>query len=145
VVNARLAALDEVVIDRVRGADVIVAGTVMSVEELGVDGIAEGTTWRRADVRIETVVKGTAGAEIAIQFPGVGSPRWAAAPRFVLEQQGVFILRRPSREPRMRKVRASGAWVALDPNDVHAPSSLSRIEAFVRLVELGSRPTSRNR
>jgi hypothetical protein len=145
VVNARLAALDELVIDRVTGADLIVAGAVVGVEELGQDAIAEGTTWRRAHVRVASVLKGNAGAEVAIQFPGAGSPRWATAPRLVLEQQGVFILRRPSRDPRMRKVKASGSWVALDPNDVHAPSSLARIEAFIRVTELRTRRTAKTR
>ena len=136
VVGARLAALDNQVTDRVAGADLIVAGTVVSIEELGLDGIAEGTTWRRALVRVSTVLKGQAGAEAMIQFPGAGSPRWATAPRLVLDQQGVFILRRPSREPRMRKVKASGVWVALDPNDVHASSALARIEGLVRMAAL---------
>ncbi|MEP7348108.1 MAG: hypothetical protein ABI877_22755 [Gemmatimonadaceae bacterium] len=145
VVNARLAALDDLVIDRVMGADLIVAGTVVSVEELGVDGIAEGTTWRLALVRVASVVKGNAGAEVVVQFPGIGSPRWATAPRLVLEQQGVFILRRPSREPRMRKVKASGTWVALDPNDVHAPSSLARIEALARIPETRTGRAARTR
>jgi hypothetical protein len=145
VVAARLAALDALVVGRVTGADLIVAGTVVSVEELGLDGIAEGTTWRRALVRIASVLKGEAGAEAVIQFPGIGSPRWAAAPRLVLDQEGVFILRRPSREPRLSKVKVSGAWVALDPNDVHAPSSLARIEALARVAELRTRRAARTR
>jgi hypothetical protein len=145
VVGARLAALDKQVADRVAGADLIVAGTVLSIEELGLDGIAEGTTWRRAAVRVSTVLKGQAGAETMIQFPGAGSPRWAMAPRLVLDQQGVFVLRRPAREPKMRKVKASGVWVALDPNDVHASSALARIEGFVRMAALRTRrrPTTR--
>lgn len=145
VVGARLAALDNQVADRVAGADLIVAGTVASIEELGLDGIAEGTTWRRAFVRVSTVLKGQAGAGTMIQFPGAGSPRWAAAPRLVLDQQGVFILRRPSREPRMRNVKASGVWVALDPNDVHASSALARIEGFVRMAALQTRRRSTTR
>jgi len=141
VVGARLAALEDVVLARVSGADLIVAGAVVSIEELGLDGIAEGTTWRRAAVRVTGVVKGQAGDEALIQFPGVGSPRWATAPRLVLEQEGVFTLRRPSREPRMKRVKASGAWVALDPNDVHAASALPRIETLVRKAALQpSRP-----
>ena len=145
VVGARLAALDKQVADRVAGADLIVAGTVASIEELGLDGIAEGTTWRRALVRVSTVLKGQAGAETMIQFPGAGSPRWAMAPRLVLDQQGVFILRRPAREPKMRKVKASGVWVALDPNDVHASSALARIEGFVRMAALQTRRRSTTR
>jgi hypothetical protein len=136
VMGARLAALDSQVADRVSGADLIVAGAVVDIEDLGVDGIAEGTTWRLAFVRVSTVLKGQAGAETVIQFPGAGSPRWATAPRLVLGQEGVFLLRRPSREPRMRKVKASGVWVALDPNDVHASSALARIEGFVRMAAL---------
>ena len=116
--------------------NLVVAGTVASIEDLGLDGIAEGTTWRRAVVRVSTVLKGQAGAEAMIQFPGVGSPRWATVPRLVLDQQGVFILRRPSREPRMRKVKASGVWVALDPDDVHASSAQARIEGLVRMAAL---------
>ena len=145
VVGARLAALEKVVADRVAGADLIVAGTVVSIEELGLDGIAEGTTWRRALVRVSTVLKGQAGAEVMIQFPGAGSPRWAMVPRLVLDQQGVFILRRPSREPSMRKVKASGVWVALDPNDVHALSALARIEGLVRMAALHARRRSTTR
>jgi len=136
VVGARLAALDNQVAERVSGADLIVAGTVVAIEELGLDGIAEGTTWRLALVRVSIAVKGQAGAETTIQFPGAGGPRWVTAPRLVLDQQGVFLLRRPSREPRMRKVKASGVWVALDPNDVHASSALARIEGFVRMAAL---------
>lgn len=145
VVGARLAALDKLVADRVAGADLIVAGTVVSIEELGLDGIAEGTTWRRALVRVSTVLKGQAGAEAMIQFPGAGSPRWATAPRLVVDQQGVFILRRPAREPKMRKVKASGVWLALDPNDVHASSALARIEGLVRMAALQTRRRSTTR
>lgn len=145
VIGARLAALDARVAERVAGADLVVAGTVVSIEELGVDGIAEGTTWRRALVRVSSVLKGEAGAEIVIQFPGAGSPRWAYVPRLVLDQQGVWILRRPSREPRMRDVKVSGAWVALDPDDVHALSSLPRIEALARVADLRSRRTAKTR
>jgi hypothetical protein len=145
VVATRLDALDALVVERVRGADLIVSGTVVSIEELGIDGIAEGTTWRRALTRVAVVLKGEAGAEIVIQFPGMGSPRWATVPRLVLDQPGVFILRRPSREPRLSKVRISGAWVALDPNDVHAPSSLARIEAFVRIAQLRTGRSARTR
>jgi hypothetical protein len=140
VIEARLAALDALVLDRVTGADLIIGGIVTGVEELGLDGIAEGTTWRRALIRVTTVVKGEGGAETVIQFPGIGSPRWADAPRLVLEQQGVWLCRKPSSEPRMRKVKISGAWVALDPNDVHAPSSLGRIEALVRIAERQTPP-----
>ena len=145
VIESRLAALDARVVERVASADLVVAGTVVSIEDLGIDGIAEGTTWRRAVVRVRSVVKGEAGAEIVIQFPGAGSPRWANAPRLVLDQQGVWILRRPSREPRMRNVKVSGAWVALDPDDAHAQSSLPRIEVFARVAALRSRRTARTR
>jgi hypothetical protein len=145
IVSARLSALDALVADRVAGADLVVSGAVVAIEELGVDGIAEGTTWRRGLVRISVVLRGIADAETVIQFPGIGSPRWALVPRLVLDQQGVFLLRRPSREPRMRKVKASGAWVALDPNDVHAPSAFARIEALVRVADLRTSRTGRNR
>jgi hypothetical protein len=131
VAGSRLSALDDLLVARIEGADLVVAGGVVSIEDLGLDGIAEGTTWRLAAVRVTHVVKGQAGDEAIVQFPGRGSPRWAMAPRLVLDQQGVFILRRPTREPRMKRVKTTGVWVALDPNDVHAPSALSRIEALV--------------
>jgi hypothetical protein len=136
VVDARLRALDERILDRIRDSDLVVAGTVIDVEELGVDAIAEGTTWRRALVRVSVAIKGNAGADVVIQFPGAGSPRWALAPRLVLGEEGIWILRRPSREPRMRLVKADGAWTALDPNDAHALSSLPRIEALIRASDL---------
>jgi hypothetical protein len=145
VIEARLTALDAGVIERVASADLVVAGTVVGIEDLGVDGIAEGTTWLRALVRVSRVVKGESDAEVVIQFPGAGSPRWAYVPRLVLGQQGVWILHRPSREPRMRKVKVSGAWVALDPDDVHTLSSLPRIEAFARVAHLRGRRTARAR
>jgi hypothetical protein len=63
----------------------------------------------------------------------------------VLDQEGVFILKRPSREPKMRKVKASGVWVALDPNDIHALSALARIEGFVRIGALQTRRRSTSR
>jgi hypothetical protein len=145
VLGARLAALDARVLARVTGADLVVAGTVVDVEDLGVDSIAEGTTWLRATVRVSRVVKGEAGATVVIQFPGAGSPRWATAPRYVLGQEAIWILRRPSAEPKMRSIRASGAWVALDPDDVHTLSNLPRLEAFARTVTLRTRRTSRAR
>jgi len=145
VIGSRLAALDARILARVNGADLVVAGTVIELEDLGVDSIAEGTTWLRATVRVSRVVKGDAGATVVIQFPGAGSPRWATAPRFVLGQEGVWILRRPSAEPKMRNIRASGAWVALDPDDVHTLSNLPRLEAFARVVTLRTRRTTRAR
>lgn len=150
VTAARLAALDAQLAERIAGADLIFAGIVTSVDELGPDGIAEGTTWRRAHVRVTQAVKGAAGAEEVIQFPGAGSPRWANAPRFVVEQQGVWLCRRPAREAKMAKVSASGVWVALDPADVHTLSNLARIEALVLAAGAGDtkgkgKPTGRRR
>lgn len=138
VTSARLAALDAQLAERIAGADLIFAGIVTSVDELGPDGIAEGTTWRRAHVRVTQAVKGAAGAEEVIQFPGAGSPRWASAPRFVVEQQGVWLCRRPAREAKMAKVSASGVWVALDPADIHTLSNLARIEALVQAGSAGA-------
>ena len=139
IAEARLRALDERIFARITGAELVIAGTVLGVEDLGIDGVAEGTSWRRAAVRVSAVVKGEGGAEVVIQFPGAGSPRWAYAPRLVLGQDGVWLLRRPSKEPRMRAVKADGAWVALDPDDAHASSNLPRIEALARLAEVPSR------
>jgi hypothetical protein len=143
IIDARLRAFDERILARITGAEIVVAGTVDSVEELGVDGIAEGTTWRRAAVRVATVVKGEGAAEVIIQFPGAGSPRWAYAPRLVVGQEGIWLLRRPSQDPRMRSVKADGAWVGLDPEDAHASSGLARIEALARFAELRTRQTRR--
>jgi hypothetical protein len=97
IAEARLRALDERILARITGAELVIAGTVQAVEDLGIDGVAEGTSWRRAAVRISVVVKGEGGAEAVIQFPGAGSPRWAYAPRLVPGQEGVWLLRRPSR------------------------------------------------
>jgi hypothetical protein len=145
IIGERLAALDAAVAARIAGADLVIAGHVIDIEDLGPDGIAEGTTWRRARVRPSTVVRGKAGVEEVIQFPGAGSPRWAAAPRLVAHQEGVWLLRKPSREARLRKVKIVEAWVALDPNDAFGISSLPRIEALLHSAQLASLRTPRSR
>jgi hypothetical protein len=139
ITEERLRALDERILARLAGAELVIAGEVRSIEDLGLDNVAEGTTWRLAFVRVSGILKGRPDAEIIIQFPGAGSPRWANAPRMVANQQSIWILRRASKESRMRTVKAEGTWVALEPEDVHALSGLARIEVLIRLGAIQNR------
>jgi hypothetical protein len=163
VVDARLRALDARLVDRLAKAEMVVAGAVAAVEELEPDDSREprGTTgndddvdveegkhndlskgggWRRARIRVSTVIKGASAAEVVVQFPAASGPRLGYAPRFVVGQEGVWLLHRRSQEDhRTWSVKSDDAWFSLDPNDAHASSALPRIETLSHLGNLSSR------
>jgi hypothetical protein len=126
VVDARLRQLDRAVTDRLARAELVVAGRVLEVEELEtVELHLEGAAWRRARVWISETLKGTPPDDLWIVFP-YRNKEFPDAPPCVEDELGIWLLSQRTSEPR--------GWVALDPLDYHASSSLERIHLLVSRV-----------
>jgi hypothetical protein len=92
--------------DRVRAAEVIVEGTVRSVEKVPENGSYKqprprqdresehDAEWMRATVNVRSVLRGDKVREIAIYFPGSRDLVWYGTPRFRVEQSGTWLLHR---------------------------------------------------
>ncbi len=126
VVGARLREVDRAVGERLARAELVVAGRVLRVEDVEtVELHLEGAGWRKAEVWISETLKGTPPDELWIVFP-YRNKEFADAPPCVEDQVGIWLLSERSSDPR--------GWVALDPQDYHAMSSLERIHLLVGTV-----------
>jgi len=132
-VDIRLRALDAKISERLKKASAVVAGTVIHLKEVGVTPEGEGTFWWLAPIRVSATIAGVGDAEMQILFPGMGGPRWRLAPRFVLGQEAVWILRAVPEDLPAGKLTDAVAFIALEPEDVHAPSDAARLEALASL------------
>jgi hypothetical protein len=106
---------------RAAGAELIVAGKVMTISppELERPLSEHSPHWQRATVAVSRVAKGDPSLRtVEIRFPGSTDVAWYGRPRFTVGQQATWLLRRDE----------SGAWTALDPQDV-APASAVEIFA----------------
>ncbi len=95
--RAREAHADSVLLDRVRAAELVVAGKVVAVRPSKIPRTPteHDPEWREADIEVTAVLKGKiSGQRLTILFPGTDDPMWYRAPRFTVGTEGIFILHR---------------------------------------------------
>ena len=82
--------------ERKERAAVIVAGTVVDVRTLekGPQRTEHEPRWALAVVRVEKVLKGSAGPTVEVLFPASHDEKWRKSPKFAKGDAGVFILHR---------------------------------------------------
>jgi hypothetical protein len=139
-IDERLRQLDEQLEERVRSAEIIVSGSVISTQpsELteGLPGMEEGVEWNQAQIRIETIEKGDAPADLRILFPKGGDREFGPVPKYNVGQKGVWLLRSVAesdegQEQQSRLTEKEEKLIAHDPLDFHAISALPRIQALL--------------
>jgi hypothetical protein len=150
VTDARLRQLDEQIEERIRGADVIISGRVLTTYRAerpeGLPGLIEGVEWWNADLWIGSVEKGQPPEDQRIWFPVGGDRDWGPVPKAYPGQTGVWLLR-PVTEPGEDAEPRGGEqqpWtgserrlMAVDPLDYHASSDLPRIQTLLSRVSEG--------
>lgn len=83
--------------DRVRAADTIVAGRVVSVTRLPADDGPKSEhdpQWHQAVVEVDSVEKGDAGTSVRVNYPNSRDVMWHHSPKYVPGQTGLFLLHR---------------------------------------------------
>jgi hypothetical protein len=149
-IEERLRQLDEELEERIRGAQLIVSGRVLSTYRTerreGFPGIVEGVEWWEADLWVRTVEKGLPPPRLQIFFPVGGSPKWSPYPKAYPGQEGVWFLRpvveaengktEESRQSKRKKkgrkqVKIEQPLMAHDPLDYHSISDLPRIQSLL--------------
>jgi hypothetical protein len=86
---------------RIASADMIAVGRVMSIHPLAVAApggkpvTEHNPDWQEATIRVESGLKGiTAGKEIVVHFPASRDVAYYGAPKFTVNQEGVFFLKK---------------------------------------------------
>ena len=95
--RARAARSDSLLLDRLRSAELVVSGRIVSVRPSKIPRTLteHDPEWREADIQVRSVLKGRSGGQrVTILFPGTDDPMWYRAPRFSVGTQGIFILHR---------------------------------------------------
>ena len=116
---------------RIKAADLIVAGEVRTVEILAATDqpISEhDPMWATAKVAVSGVLKGDLKHnEVLVFFPRSIDHLWYKAPKFAVEQQGIWLLSFAE----IIKGSNDQAYTALDPLDFHGQGNLDRIVALL--------------
>lgn len=137
IINARLNFLDQQLENRIAAAAIIVSGRVLEVEKIRSREIYKiedrEEDWYEAKILVTSLEKGKLGKvpEVRVRFPGPDSEKRYTAPRFVRDQEGVWLLH-AGREKTTPKNRSTELYLeAPDPMDFHLLNQLSRIRTLV--------------
>jgi hypothetical protein len=151
VLAGQLQQLEDQLVERIHGAEVILAGLVTATRPVArtpdLPGFEEGVQWWVADLWIGSVEKGQPPGDRRIWFPEGGDRYWGIVPKAHPRQEGVWLLR-PLAEPHgkedderdkpdERQLRYSGAerrLMARQRLDFHAMSDLQRIRTLLRRI-----------
>jgi hypothetical protein len=142
-IDEQLKQLDERLEERIKSAEVVVSGSVISTshdENASNLSMGEETDWYRAQIYIESVEKGHT-QDLHILFPGEGGKEFMKFPAYYEGQRGVWLLHSVTesdmdeREQRKSQVRDKQEkeenLMATDPLDYHAISALPRIQTLL--------------
>jgi hypothetical protein len=102
--------------------------------------------WHEAVIDVSAVHKGPNQKQVVVRFPMSTDVRWRLAPRFKTGQTGTWVLHGGPPPPAGKAVAAargvapaaparSQVYTALDPNDFHASSEASVIDAIVAVPD----------
>jgi hypothetical protein len=125
VASAQQDAADQVLRDRISGAELVIAGRVIEIRPRApLPGVSEhNPNWQEAVVGISAVLKGDASlTRVGVIFPASLDVAWTNAPKFQIGQEGIWLLRRDP-EP--------NGYTALDAQDFRPASERSRIRRLL--------------
>jgi hypothetical protein len=143
VTNAVQAAPDQAFLARAARASLVVSGKVVEVREPQATPRGPITEhdpmWREAVVQVEDVAKGamaaSAGGQVVVRFPASLDARWRQAPKFEVNQEGVFMLGDVEAEMPPSALAAPGApgeFAAVQPTDFFPKEQLERLRSKIK-------------
>jgi hypothetical protein len=111
-------------------ADRVVAGRIVSVQPAGIkeDLSEHAADWQRADIEVDTVIKGQPGTKtVSFFFPASNDRIWRETPRFSVGDQGVWILHAKAND-HTRKDEMLPGLTAIHPKDFQRADQRERIQ-----------------
>lgn len=130
--------------DRIRQADLVIAGQVRKVEAASTAGSPTlGSTapitehdpeWKQAVIHVESSIKGAPpNQNVVVRFPGSIDVAWYDAPKLKEGQQGVFFLQTDKISGAPKAMLAGHqvpAYTVLSPSDVLSKDEMQRVRAL---------------
>ena len=148
VIEAKLQALDEALVERLGRADLVVYGSIREVERLPPASVprSEGrVSWCIARLTVWRALKGQPPDAPGVVFPFARTQKWSEIPLFFEGQEGVWLLRDAQAATlaagRVALPHVRDGFSALDTLDFHSVALLERI----RLLLERASPTGRSR
>jgi hypothetical protein len=132
---------DATLAERVRAADMIVAGRVETIRTATLAPqphrrITEhDPDWQEAVIVVDSMIKGPAIAKVVVRFPGSLDIAWQRLPKFTAGQTGTFLLHRDtlSGTPHaMMAGRQVAAYLVPAATDVLSAADAVRVRALVK-------------
>ncbi len=135
VAEARGIRFDRELNNRVKSAEQVVQGRVVSVEPANIEErqSEHAAHWFKAVIEVQSVLKGQPGTQaVTMYFPTSEDRIWRDSPHYALGQEGVWLLQPKPRFPEgNRKAGMIPGLTALDPKDFHNADQLPRIQQLV--------------
>ena len=132
---------DSTLAERVRAADMIVAGRVEAIHAATLTAqprrrITEhDPDWQEAVIAVDSMIKGPASARVVVRFPGSLDIAWHRLPKFTAGQTGTFLLHRDTLSGTPHATMAGRqvtAYLVPAATDVLSSADAARVRALVR-------------
>lgn len=132
---------DSTLAERVRAADMIVAGRVEAIHAATLmpqprRRITEhDPDWQEAVIAVDSMIKGPTSAKVVVRFPGSPDIAWHRLPKFTAGQTGTFLLHRDTISGSPRAMMAGQrvtAYLVPAATDVLSAADAARVRALVR-------------
>lgn len=121
--------------DRLRRADLVVAGTVEKTNPIGDRELPPTSEhdpqWWEAWLEVDSVEKGKKPARLRVLYPTSTDEFWYDSPKFKPGDDGVFLLQRDQKERGPTQYRVRG-YTALHPLDVYPRERLDELRKLLR-------------
>jgi hypothetical protein len=121
----------EEVRQHIESAELVVTGRVVETRPAGITvPVSEhAPVWWEAVIRVDSVIKGTAGERVVILYPKSMDVAWYRTPKPEVGWDGVWLLQRPQEE----ELRARpGAYTAPEPWNVMSRDDVGLVRKLVR-------------
>jgi hypothetical protein len=118
------------VIERLRSAELVVHAEIVAIDPSKPTFDQHAALWAAAHLNIFRTLRGPTRDAAVFYFPTAPWPPWDRAPRFQLNQRGVFLLHNGTSDviAKADKTLSASDLVALDPADFQAESEATEIE-----------------
>jgi len=137
ITSAKVEAENDRIRERINAAEIVISGKVDSVRRFEPKErrpISEhDPDWRIAQVSVNQFLKGQAGSNVVlVAFPNSRDVMWADSPKFVAEEEGIWILARPKNLERFFAEVNQPVYTAITARDFRALKETERITTLVK-------------
>jgi hypothetical protein len=130
------------ILERAARAELVVAGRVVEVREVerppGAPITEHDPGWREAVVQVDSLKKGDlhdpSTHQVVVRFAASDDVKWHQAPKFQIDEEGVWMLGDTTAEPAARAAmgEAPGRYVAIDSGDFQTVEEFNRAQSLIQ-------------